>query len=120
MAASIAVEIEGLSQMIAAFDKSPALFVQVFDEAVKKSTYVLLGKAREFTPVDKNFLRGTMDTTFATLVGQIDSKAPYDIYVHEGTGKMEARPFYDNAINAEQDQVNQIFDSAFEKFNNSL
>ena len=120
MSANIEVEIQGLKEMKAAFKKSPETFVRIFDKAVKAASFVLLGASRQWTPVDTDFLRGTMDTTFDVLVGKIESQAPYDIYVHEGTKKMQARPFYDQGIEQAQGEVDDIFDEAMENFNNSL
>lgn len=120
MATNIAIEIEGLKEMQAGFNKSPAAFVRSFDPAVKAASFVLLSGGRQWAPVDKDFLRGTMEATFEVLVGRVESKAPYDIYVHEGTKKMAARPFYDQAIEGGQAEVDEIFSKAMDDFNNSI
>lgn len=121
MSSNISVEIEGLDEMKKAFDKSPALFVKIFDEAIKKTIFTLVGTSRQWTPVDTGFLRETgMQTTFEALVGRLDNTAPYAVYVHEGTKKMDARPFFDQGIETAQGDIDNFFDSALETFNNSL
>lgn len=121
MSASLSVEIKGLQELQKAFGKSPALFVRIFDEAIKKATFILLGTSRENTPVDTGFLRNTgMQTSFSTLTGQIDNVAPYAVYVHEGTKKMQAVPFFDQGIEQAQQDIDAIFDEALDNFNNQL
>lgn len=115
------VEIKGLNEMKQAFAKSPALFTRVFDTAIKKATYSLLGTSRMATPVDTGFLRGpSMQTSFSALVGRIENTAPYAIYVHEGTIHQKARPFFQEGIESGQNEVDNIFDQALQEFTNQL
>lgn len=117
----IEIRIEGWDKIAEGFKKSPQLFVKVFDRAVKKSIYVLLGTTRERTPIDKGFLRGAgMETTFETLTGRINNSAPYAEYVHEGTSKMAGRPFFMWGAEAGEPQVNSIFAESFEDFISQL
>lgn len=121
MSANLTVEIKGVNELKKSFNKSPELFVRIFDPVVKKSIFNILGKTRPFVPVDTGFLRETgMQTTFEALIGRLENVAPYAVYVHEGTKKMEARPFFDQGIEEAQEDVQMFFDEALEIFNNSL
>lgn len=119
--ATVEVKIEGADQIIKSFRRSPKLFTDIFNKAIKKSILVLLGETRQVTPVDTGFLRETgMQTSFAALIGQIDNIAPYATYVHEGTKLMEARPFFEWGAESGKDQVDAIFDAAMTEFKNNL
>lgn len=119
--ANLTVKIEGLESIQKSFRQSPRVFTTVFDRAIKKSIFVLLGTSREVTPVDTGFLRGAgMQTTFEALIGKLENTAPYAVYVHDGTSRMDARPFFEWGIDAGQDQVNNIFSKAMEEFKQSI
>lgn len=119
--ANLSVKIEGLDELQKAFKKAPRLFTQIFDGAVKKSIYALLGTSREATPVDTGFLRGAgMVTSFEALMGTLENTAPYALFVHDGTKHMPARPFFSEGIDAGQDQVDNIFSDALEQFNDQI
>lgn len=118
---NLTVKIEGADKIIKAFQASPRLFVPIFDKAIKKSIIHLLGTSRMVTPIDKGFLSGAgMETDFETLTGKISNSAPYHVFVHEGTSKMEARPFFQWGMEAGQEQVQNIFDKALAEFTNAL
>lgn len=121
MASLLTVKITGLSKMRDAFQQSPRIFTTVFDRAVKQATLLLFGKSREKSPVDTGFLRGPgMVTSFEVLTGHVDNNAPYAKFVHEGTKYMKGRPFFEEAIEAGQSQVDFIFDRALQDFANQI
>lgn len=85
--ANFTVEINGLSELRAAFKKAPAKFVKIFDGSIKKAVYILEKKAKELAPRDRGFLYGgeAMKTSFSALSGKLENTAKYAVFVHEGT-----------------------------------
>lgn len=117
MGSAITIKIDGWDKIQKGFLNSPKSFVRIFDPAVKKATFILLGKSRERTPIDTGFLRGPgMNTTFDALTGHIGNDAPYASFVHDGTSKMSARPFFEWGIEAGESQVQKTFDEAINQF----
>lgn len=118
---SISVKIKGVNEIQKAFAQSPRVFAPIFNRGIQRAVYVLLGKSRERTPIDKGFLRGVgYETSFEALIGRIANEAPYASFVHDGTIHMQARPFMDWGVEAGQEQVNDIFQECIQEFKNSL
>jgi len=118
---NINIKIEGWDKIAKGFAKSPQVFIKVFDVAIKKSITVLLGTTRARTPIDTGFLKGKgMETTFEALTGRITNSAPYSTYVHEGTSKMQARPFFMWGVEDGEAQVQSIFSKSFDEFISKL
>lgn len=118
---SIAIEIKGLDEMKRAFNNSPAEAVKAFDVAIQRSIFLIENNSKQVTPVDTGFLRETgMVTSFEALIGRLDNTAPYATYVHDGTKKMEARPFFDQGIEASQADVDKFFDEALSNLVDSI
>lgn len=148
---SLSVEITGLDELIEAFKRSPQVSQKEMNKAIKKSIIKLLGTAKKKTPVDLGFLRGPgMQTSFSNLQGVLENKAPYAIYVHEGTKPhfppleaiapwaerhnippflvaraiaqkgTKAQPFFADAVKEEKGYVDRAFRTALENITNSL
>jgi HK97 gp10 family phage protein len=80
------IKVEGLNEMIDVFAQSPALASRQLNNAIKKSIFYIQGKAKRNAPVDVGFLRNSgFSTSFSTLKGTLRNKAPYAIFVHDGT-----------------------------------
>ena len=140
------VEVLGLDELTKSFARSPAVVRQYGNEAIKKSVLTLFGNARENAPVDQGFLRGAaMQTSFKDLIGILENKAPYAMYVHEGTGPhnvplaaiqgwadrhgipaylvqrsirrkgTKAQPFFKDSIEASQPDIDRFFADALDK-----
>lgn len=149
--ATYGVEITGLDEITSAFKKAPAIVKKYGNEAIKKSVLTLLAHAREEAPVDQGFLRGPgMQFSFGELTGLLENKAPYAMYVHEGTQPhyvpisaiqgwadrhgipaflvqrsikqkgTKAQPFFKDSIEASQSQIDKFFNDALDYITNAL
>jgi len=107
--ATYAVEIENLDQIRNAFSRAPELTIKALDRAIQKSAFTIEDTSKRNTPVRTGYLRASHTTTFAPLQGVISPTADYAIYVHEGTRFMAARPFLADAVQSDEDQVQQYF-----------
>lgn len=117
MASPINITVVGFEELEKGFMRAPKEFIRVFDPTIKKIVFMLVGVTRPRTPIDTGFLRGPgMTTTFQTLVGHIGNSAPYAEYVHDGTSKMAARPFFDWGAEAGESQAQRMFSDAITQF----
>lgn len=143
MAADLTVKISGLDALQKAFKQSPKVATKHLNTAIKQSIFTLLANARMAAPVDQGFLRNSgMVTSFEILKGLLENKAPYALYVHEGTRPhyvslsaikgwadrhgippflvqrsimrkgTKGKPFFKDSIEASQESINQYFDKA--------
>lgn len=80
------IKVEGLKEMVDVFTQSPAIASRQLNDAIKKSIFYIQGKAKKNTPVDVGFLRNSAySTSFSTLKGTLRNRAPYAVFVHDGT-----------------------------------
>jgi len=143
MPAELSVKIDGLDALKAAFRDSPRIAAKHLNTAIKQGVFTLLANARRDAPVDQGFLRGAgMVTSFEILKGTLENKAPYAVYVHEGTRPhypplsaikgwadrhgvspflvqrsiarkgTKAKPFFSNSIQASQADITRFFSQA--------
>ena len=120
------VKITGLNELVTAFRKSPEIVKGETKTAIAKTILTLLRYARinfSYFPDPKNpntprtgFLMGSgMQQTFGELTGKLENVAPYGIYVHDGTSKMQPpRPFFELAISEGQSEIDGFFDEALQ------
>jgi HK97 gp10 family phage protein len=79
---------------------------------VRKTAFLLEGKAKQLAPVDTGFLRNSIttqklaDATYSVAVG-----AEYGIYVEFGTRWMRAQPYFTPAI----EEARRYFDGELKK-----
>lgn len=97
----IELRLENVAAIKRAFDKAPLVALNEFSRAVDKSIKLIERnlKTRE-APVNKQpgggSLRQNIESKMVTkLTGEVASKAPYTIYVHQGT-----RPHIIRTVNA--------------------
>lgn len=109
MADEIAIKITNLRQIKAAFNKSPALMTRELNIAIRKSLLTIQGKSMTNTPVLTGRLRASHRALFGNLKGEVGTNTDYDIFVHEGTKFMRARPYLRNAVEASNEDVNKFF-----------
>lgn len=109
---SIEVKITNLPQIRAAFSKSPALMVRELNTAIKKSIFAIGRQSRVNTPVATGRLRSSTLEKFANLMGEVGTHTNYDIYVHQGTRFMNARPYLLNAVKSNEREVGDNFTKA--------
>lgn len=110
MSVTVSIEIKGLQKMADLLDKSPRVAEKEVRAALAKGVIVLQGAARQFTPVDTGRLRGGHKTRVGAFEAAVYNPVDYALYVHEGTRKMRARPFYKLAAEDSKDKINSIFD----------
>ena len=66
----------------------------IYAQPISRSGYLRTG-----------FLRSQITHRLGNLEGKVQARAPYSIYVHEGTRFMRGRPFFDKAI---KDGLNKL------------
>lgn len=112
MANEIAISITNLPQIKAAFGRAPILMVKELNLAIKKSVFTIQGKSVRNTPVDTGRLRASHRSLFSDLKGEIGTNTNYDVFVHEGTRYMRARPYLREAVESSETEVQQLFTKA--------
>lgn len=107
--ATYGVTIKNLAEIRRAFQLSPKLMATELDAAIKKSAISIQRDSMINSPVLTGYLRASHEVTFTPLKGVIEPTANYAIYVHEGTYKMAARPFLADAVQTNEQKVNDYF-----------
>ena len=74
-------------------------------EELKKSAYEIEKKAKANCPVLTGYLRDSIKADVDNLEANIGTKCSYASYVHDGTYKMEARPFLESAAETVLDDI---------------
>lgn len=105
----VKISITNLPQIKAAFGKAPKIIGPRLDMAIKKSILTIGRRSRELTPVDTGRLRASTREVFRPLHGEVGTNVKYDIFVHEGTRYMRARPFLRDAVHETQPLVSNYF-----------
>lgn len=80
--------------------------------AIKKSIIVIQRKSMMNTPVRTGRLRASTSSSFGDLKGEVGTHTNYDIFVHEGTRFMKARPYLRDAVEENNDTVQEFFTKA--------
>lgn len=111
----IKVRIKNLPQIRAAFSRSPLLMAKELNIAIQKSVYAIGRSSRQNTPVDTGRLRASTYEQFSNLKGEIGTRTNYDLFVHEGTRFMRARPYLRQAVKSEQSFIDREFTGAVQK-----
>lgn len=116
---AIKIEITNLAEIRRAFSKAPQLTLKYINAAIQLSLFKIEADSKRQTPVDTGYLRASHQTLYRDLYGELEPKANYAIYVHEGTYKMRARPFLYNAVMSNeqyvQDQFTQGMQNVFDQ-----
>lgn len=144
--ANISMEIKGLDQLMKAVKKAPKVVSGELNVGIKKATILLQGEARKEAPVKTGFLRNRITSQTMPLKGIIRSRAPYSIFVHEGTRPhiievrrkrvlsdgsnifgtrvrhpgTKANPFMERAVKKGQNRVDRIFEMAMNNVVNKI
>lgn len=98
MTVIINIEIKNQEQIRAAFKKAPATMITNLNTAVKKVILFIRARAVQEAPVKTGNLRASARTTFAPLKGELEFKAKYAAWVHEGTSPYQIRPTSKKAL----------------------
>lgn len=117
---TIDVKITNIDQIRSAFRKAPALMVKELDIAIKKTIMQIAGQSMKNTPVLTGRLRASTYENFSPLKGTVGTNTDYDMFVHEGTRYMKARPYLRNAVEEESSETQGFFKDAVENVLNQI
>lgn len=109
MGVSVGIKIDNLDKIKRAFNQAPYIIKPSLDRAIKKSVLMVGRRSRQLTPVDTGRLRASTREVFRPLYGEVGTHVNYDIYVHEGTRYMRARPYLRDAVNETSNEINSMF-----------
>lgn len=73
----------------------------VIQRELTKTAYKIEAQAKRNCPIDTGNLRRSITTDIGDMEVDIGSNCEYAGYVHDGTYKMAARPFLEEATNSE-------------------
>lgn len=110
--AEISIRITNLPQIKMAFGKSPILMARELNKAIQRTVLQIGRDSRAGTPIDTGRLRSSTYESFGNLMGEVGTKTNYDIFVHEGTRFMKARPYLRKAVEKNQENIDSNFTSA--------
>ena len=105
----VKITIKNMDQIKRAFRHSPQITTKHLDRAIKKAILLIGRKSRQFTPVDTGRLRASHLEVFRPLHGETGTHVNYDIFVHEGTRYMPARPFMTQAVEQSDFEIQAVF-----------
>lgn len=94
----IKIKIEGMDELINAFEKAPDKMVNELEKAVKKTLLTIQSNSIKEAPANKEIGQGArLRQSFFIrmenkLSGVLYNRQPYALYVHEGTRPHEIRP----------------------------
>jgi hypothetical protein len=81
----VTVKVIGQKELEKAFRQSPKIVRDAIDPAIRKAILAIQARAITKIPVDRGELRNANVPVFSTLKGVLENRAPYAIFVHEGT-----------------------------------
>jgi len=108
----IKIKIKNAYEIKQAFNAAPRLMVKELNTAIKKSIFSIQRDSMMNTPVATGRLRSSTSSLFSNLKGQVGTNTNYDIYVHDGTKFMKARPYLADAVEDNEKSVNDLFTKA--------
>ena len=105
---STSVEIDGLNEFVSQLDQAADALTQGIADALRSAGDAFVDSAQGQAPVDTGFLRDNIQVTESSdREVVIESQANYSLFVEEGTRYMSAQPFFFQAINAAQQELEQ-------------
>ena len=114
----MAVQITGLDSLMRKLDNMGGDVLDALDKAVRQTTEVARGDARQNAPVDTGALKGSISTEFdrnaESSTGTVYTNIEYGLYQEMGTVNMPAHPFMMPALNANKDTFEQLARSELE------
>lgn len=147
----IKIEIENLNEIRTALIQSPVIVAKYINKAIKQALMIDLWNAKQkTTPVDLSNLKGTWNSKFSNLYGELGPNAKYALPVHEGSRPhwvgikhiegwarrhginpyalqksiakkgTKANPFLQEAINIAQPNINKRFNVALQSALNEI
>lgn len=116
----ISIRISNIDQIKAAFARAPALMTRELNKAIQRTVLTIGRTSRQLTPVDTGRLRASTYERFSNLKGEVGTNTEYDVFVHEGTRFMKARPYLRSAVQRHQGQVDGFFTDAVQQVLNVI
>lgn len=116
--ASINVEIEGLDKFLTALARSPITVAKHLQRAIDLAGHQFLRGTKENirsgremwkAPIDTGRMWNSIYLTVGSLYATIQPNVDYAVYVHQGTFKMQARPFFEITEHTEQAKIEEFF-----------
>lgn len=120
MSLRVGITIPNAAKFRAAFRQAPVLVRRHMDVAIRKTVLNIGRRSRQFTPVDTGRLRASTREIFSPGRGEVGTHTNYDIFVHEGTRFMRARPFLRDAVNVEEQKTDLYFTEELQKALNTI
>ncbi len=122
MAITATIKIKNLDAILRAFKAAPKIMTSELSRAIKKSAFKIEGTSKRLTPVDTGRLRASHRTKFGVrqLSAMVSTNVDYAIFVHEGTSRVEARPFLSDAVEVEQRNIDKFFTQAVDNALNRI
>lgn len=112
MAKPIEIRITNLPQIKSAFSRAPGLMRDSLNNAIKKSIITIQRDSMINTPVLTGRLRSSTRSLFSDMRGEVGTHTNYDVFIHEGTKYMRARPYLRQAVESNVDEVSKFFTEA--------
>lgn len=109
---SIKIEITNIRQIKDAFGKAPSLMTKELNKAIKKSIFTVQGRSMINTPVKTGRLRSSTRSMFENLKGTVGTNTTYDIFIHDGTRFIKARPYLADAVDESDNDIQGFFTDA--------
>lgn len=117
---NVQVKIKNLPEIRAAFEKSPRVMTKNLNQAIRKVTLSIGRDSRINTPVDTGRLRSSHYENFTNLKGVVGTDTEYDLFVHQGTRFMKARPFLKQAVDSNESYTDRQFTDAVQDTLNEI
>lgn len=117
---NVQVRVKNLPEIRAAFEKSPRIMTKNLNQAIRKVTLSIGRDSRINTPVDTGRLRASHYENFTNLKGVVGTDTEYDLFVHQGTRFMKARPFLKQAVDSNESYTDRQFKDAVQDTLNEI
>jgi HK97 gp10 family phage protein len=100
------IEIEGLNEFTLTFDEAAQALREGIAEALQNAGDAFVDSAQGAAPVDTGFLQDNIAiTSTSDTEVVIESLAEYSLFVEEGTWKMTAQPYFFQALDSAQSEL---------------
>ena len=121
---TVNIEIKNSSRILNAFRQAPQIMASKLQEAILKVGVFTVGEVKKTItagidmwkpPILTGAMRqgiNVMQTMPLKVIITPSPITPYAIYVHEGTYKMKARPFFEITAKHSQEDIEKFFNQA--------
>jgi len=120
MAEAISITISNLAEIRAAFVTAPLQMQTELNKAIKKTVLNIQRSSMINTPVKTGRLRASTASKFSNLKGEVGTHTNYDIFVHNGTRYMAARPYLRDAVDITREDTDKFFTLAVQTVLNNI